>query len=192
MKIVRWLLGQLWIDVWAATAGLVVNTVLGAEPVPRVLRGAGYRVMGVRTRTSNIFPGLVVAGRLRNLSIGSGTFLNRDCFLEAVGPLRIGADCQFGPQVTVLTSHHERLADGRVSRNAVPRAVTIGRGVWMGARAVVVPGVTIGDDVVIAAGAVVSKDCLEPGMYAGVPARLIQSGADKRALAVLLEEQVAG
>ena len=164
---------QLVVDLWAMTAGTLVNLLLGAEFMPRVIRGAGYRLLGVRTRTWNIFPGLRIAGRLRNVSIGPDTFLNRDCFLESVGRVTIGAGCQFGPQVTVLTSHHPREEDGTVSRRAVPRDVVIGDRAWIGARAVLVPGVTIGDDVVVAAGAVVTKDCLRPGIYAGVPARWV-------------------
>lgn len=168
-----WIRAQLWVDVWFMTAGALVNAVLGSTLVPRVIRGLGYRAVGVRTSTSNIFPGLVIGGRLRNLTIGRMTFMNRDCFIECVGPVVIGDGCQFGPQVTILTSHHERNRDGTVSRRAVGRPVVIGDRVWLGARCVVVPGVTIGDDVAIAAGAVVVKDCPEPGLYAGVPARWV-------------------
>ncbi|WP_197676487.1 acyltransferase [Nakamurella panacisegetis] len=163
-------------DLWFLTAGAVVNSLLGSTLVPRVIRGLGYRALGVRTATSNIFPGLTVGGRLRNLTIGRMTFLNRDCFIECVGAVDIGEGCQFGPQVTILTSHHGRNADGTISRRATARPVVIGDRVWLGARSVVVPGVTIGSDVAIAAGAVVVKDCLEPGLYAGVPARWVSAG----------------
>lgn len=170
----QWLVNQLWIDVWAVTVGVLVNSVLGAEIVPRVVRGLGYRLLGLRSKTFNIFPGLRVAGRLRNVSIGAGTFINRDCFIEAVGEVRIGEDCQFGPQVTILTSHHPIDSDGKASKMVEPRPVTVGRGAWIGARAVLVPGVTVGEDVVIGAGAVVSRDCREPGRYVGVPARRVE------------------
>ncbi|KAA2261736.1 acyltransferase [Solihabitans fulvus] len=155
------------------TAGTLVNGLLGAEPVPRVLRWLGYRALGLRVDTPNIFPGLRVAGRLRNVEIGAGTFLNRECFIEAVAEVRIGRDCQFGPQVAILTSHHPWTADGSVSKYPQGRSVRIGDRVWLGARTIVVPGVTLAPDVAVAAGAVVARDCLEPGLYAGVPARWV-------------------
>ena len=177
---------ELRTDFRLMTIDFVVNAILGSDLVPRALRYAGYRLLGMPTRTPNILPGLRVSGSRKRLSIGSGTFLNRECFIEAVAPVVIGSDCQFGPQVMILTSHHARTADGAVSRSASPRPVEIGDRVWIGARAVVVPGVTIGNDVAIAAGAVVTRDCLQPGTYAGVPARLIGS-ADVRHDATALE-----
>jgi acetyltransferase-like isoleucine patch superfamily enzyme len=168
-----WLANQIWIDVWAMTAGVLVNQILASDLVPRVLRFAGYRLAGLRTETPNIFAGLRVCGRLRNISIGAGTFLNRDCFIEAVAPVHIGAGTQFGPQVSILTSHHPWTANSTVSTRPEGRAVHIGDRVWLGARAIVVPGVRIGDEVAVAAGAVVTRDCLAAGLYAGVPARWI-------------------
>jgi maltose O-acetyltransferase len=155
------------------TRRALLNGVAGSSLVPRPLRWAIYRACGVRAATMNIFPGLRLSGRPGNLVLGAGTFLNVDCFLELVAEVRIGRDCQFGMQVMVATSHHAA-EGGRVSRTPVGRPVVIGDRVWIGARAVILPGVTVADDVVIAAGAVVSADCREPGVYAGVPARLIR------------------
>lgn len=162
---------ELRTDFRLMTIDFLVNAVLGSDLVPRPVRYAGYRALGMPTSTPNVLPGLRISGSRRRLSLGAGTFLNRDCFIEAVAPVTVGQGCQFGPQVMVLTSHHERLADGRIERKATPRPVVIGDRAWIGARAVILPGVTIGDDVVIAAGAVVTKDCLAAGTYAGVPAR---------------------
>jgi maltose O-acetyltransferase len=168
---------QAYIELWAMTVGVLVNGVLGSGLTPRPLRLLGYRLLGARVRSGNIFPGLRVYGSMRNLEIGRRTFLNAECYLEPVGPIRIGEGCQFGPQVMVVTSHHPTLPDGTVSRVAQARAVVIGDRVWVGARAQILPGVRIADDVVIAAGAVVTRDCEEPGVYAGVPARLVRRTA---------------
>ncbi|TNC26586.1 acyltransferase [Amycolatopsis alkalitolerans] len=156
------------------TVGAVVNGVLGSALMPRPLRLAGYRLLGARVRSGNIFPGLRVYGSMRNLEIGRRTFVNAECYLEPVAPIRIGEACQFGPQAMIVTSHHPRMPDGTVSRVSEGRAVRIGDRVWVGARAQILPGVTIADDVVIAAGAVVTRDCPVPGVYAGVPARLVR------------------
>jgi len=164
---------ELRTDFRLMTIDFLVNAILGSDLVPRPLRYAGYRALGMPTATANILPGLRMSGSRRRVSVGSGTFVNRGCFFEAVAEISIGRECQIGPEVMILTSHHERTAGGQISRTAVPRAVRIGDRVWLGARALVVPGVIIGDDVAIGAGAVVTSDCLDPGVYAGVPARLI-------------------
>lgn len=177
----RRLAKQVYIELWTITVGALVNGVLASPLMPRPLRLLGYRSLGGRIRSGNIFPGLRVQGPLRNLEIGRRTFLNCECYLETVGEIRIGEGCQFGPQVMIVTSHHDRLPDGTVSRTPRPRPVEIGNRVWVGARAQILPGVRIADDVVIAAGAVVTRDCPVPGVYAGVPARLVEPRMERSA-----------
>lgn len=157
------------------TRRALLNVVAGSTFMPRPLRWAIYRWCGAAVETMNIFPGLVLSGPARRLTIGTGTFVNVDCFVELVAPVRIGRDCQLGMRVMVVTSHHESDEDGRISRVPAGRPVTIGDRVWIGARATILPGVTVADDVAIAAGAVVAHDCKTPGVYAGVPARLVRS-----------------
>lgn len=173
----RRLAGQVHLELWSMTVGAFVNGVLASSLVPRPLRLLGYRALGGRIHSGNIFSGLRVRGPLRNLEIGRRTFLNHECYLETVGEIRIGEGCQFGPQVMIVTSHHDRLPDGTVSRTPRPRPVVIGDRVWVGARAQILPGVRIAADVVVAAGAVVTRDCPVAGVYAGVPARLV--GAER-------------
>ena len=74
----------------------------------------------------------------------------------------------------LTTSHHEIGPPERRSGTARPRSIVIERGVWLGARVLVLPGVTVGPGCVIAAGAVVNRDCAPHGLYAGVPARRIR------------------
>ncbi|HEX3784322.1 MAG TPA: DapH/DapD/GlmU-related protein [Pseudonocardiaceae bacterium] len=165
------LLRELRIDLWAMTVGLFVNGLLGIDAVPRVLRWLGYRLAGARIDTPNIFGSGQLHGPMGNIHIGAGTFINREVYLEAVAPISIGRDCQLGPQVMVVTSHHDRLPTGRISTVPEGREVRIGDRAWVGARVLILPGVTIGDDVVIGAGSVVTKDCVKPGVYVGSPAR---------------------
>jgi maltose O-acetyltransferase len=166
---------ELRIELGFLTRRALLNVVAASTFAPRVLRWAIYRACGMDVRTPNVFPGLQVAGRPGNLTVGRGTFVNVGCFFELVAEVVIGRDCQLGMQTMVVTSHHEADGDG-VSRRPVGRGVRIGDRVWTGARVTILPGVTIADDVVIAAGAVVAGDCAEPGVYGGVPARLIRSG----------------
>lgn len=170
------LLREAKIELAFMTRRALLNVVAGSTFVPRPLRWAIYRMCGMDMRTMNVFPGLKVSGKARNLTVDAGTFVNVDCFVELVGPVHIGRDCQIGMQVMIATSHHESDEDGRISRTPVGRPVVLGDRVWVGTRATILPGVTVSDDVVIAAGAVVASDCKEAGVYAGVPARLLRGG----------------
>jgi maltose O-acetyltransferase len=106
-----------------------------------------------------------------NISIGAGAFINAGCWFEGAGRIEIGRDCMLGPQVMILTSSHPLGPDGEISRSSEMAPVRIGDGAWLGARATVVPGVSIGPGAVIAAGAVVTADCEAGVRYGGVPAR---------------------
>jgi len=172
------LLRELRVEVGFLGRRLLLNSIAGSSAMPRPLRWALYRACGADVRTGNVFPGLQLSGRPRNLVVGKGTFINVGCFFELVGQVAIGADCQLGMQTMVVTSHHDMTA-GAVSRRPVGRAVHIGDRVWTGARVTILPGVRIADDVVIAAGAVVTTDCAQPGVYAGVPARLVRDRVEE-------------
>jgi acetyltransferase-like isoleucine patch superfamily enzyme len=150
----------------------VVNSLAGSALVPRALRFMLYRSMGLDVRTPNVFHRSQFIGR--NLRIDPGTFVNTACLLEATGPLCIGRDCQIAHGVTILTTTHPLYADGTFAQRPVALATTVGDRCWVGARAVILPGVTIAEGCVIGAGAVVTRDCEPFGLYAGVPARRVR------------------
>ena len=102
--------------------------------------------------------------------IGSGTQINRDCVLDARGRLHIGDQVSIAPEVVILTADHDHTAPGFPLRH---RPVTIEDNVWIGMRAVVLPGVRIGRGAVVAAGAVVTKDVEPLTVVAGIPARVV-------------------
>ncbi len=145
----------------------------GNPLMPRPLRWLVYRMFRFAIRTPNVSHSCVIVGR--RLAIGPGTFVNKKCLFEAFGPIVVGAGCQLGIEVMILTSHHTTGPEG-VSRQADYRGVTIGDRVWLASRVTVLPGVRIGSDIVVGAGAVVAKDLVEPGVYAGVPAKLVRAG----------------
>lgn len=148
---------------------------LGSDVVPRPVRWLGYRLGGMKVKSPNLYPGLVIAGDPARIEIGEDTFLNRGCLIESVGHVRFGKGVQVGPQAAFITSHHPRREDGTIMNRAEGRDIVIGDGCWIGARAMILPGVTLARDVVVAAGAVVAKDCTVAGaVYAGVPARLVK------------------
>jgi maltose O-acetyltransferase len=109
-----------------------------------------------------------------HVSIGEGTFVNYDCVLLDVAPIRIGAACQLATRVQLLTATHPIDPEPRRLGWESAQPITIGDNVWLGGSAIVCPGVTIGDDTVVGAGAVVTRD-LPAGVVAmGVPARVVR------------------
>lgn len=151
----------------------VMNSVAGSFATPRAARLVIYRLMGVNLETTAIFDRCTIVGP-GPVSVGRGSFINRECYFEAVAPITIGADTAVAMQVAFVTSTHPFDDAGRFSSEPEGRPVVIGDRCWIGARAMILPGVTVGDDVVVAAGAVVTRDCASGGLYAGVPARRIR------------------
>ena len=112
-------------------------------------------------------------------TIGPRTFINYNAVILDVGRVTIGADVQIGPNVQLLTPTHP--LDPEIRRQALEaqRPITIEDNVWLGGGVIVCPGVTIGRDTVVGAGAVVTRD-LPPGVLAvGNPARVVRSLTDQ-------------
>ena len=152
----------------------LIHTIGASWWLPRVLRHAAYRAAGMRSKGPNIFPDLTVVGPASNITIGRGSLLNAQCYIDAAGEVRIGERVMVGPRVMFLTSDHPAGGDGRPQSEPVSHPITVGDGAWIGAGVLLCPGVTVGDDVVVAAGAVVVHDCAPRGVYAGVPARRVK------------------
>lgn len=160
-------------DVVAGLGSVLFTSVLGAALMPRAARRVLLNAAGAQVESG---PGTAFSlnGSARNLRIGRGVYFNNRVDIEAVAPVTIGAHTAIGMQVLIMTSHHAIEPDGSWSRVAEGRAVTIGERVWIGGRATILPGARIDDDVVVAAGAVVSGHLQSHGVYAGVPARRIR------------------
>jgi maltose O-acetyltransferase len=110
-----------------------------------------------------------------NLSIGANTFVNFGLVALDVAPIAIGDHCQIGPGVQLLAATHP--LDPELRRSGAERAapISVGPNVWLGGAVIVCPGVTIGEDSIIGAGSVVTKD-IPPGVVAaGNPCRVIRS-----------------
>lgn len=150
----------------------ITNSVAGSPLCPRAVRYAILRLRGFDVQTPKLQSRCTFTGS-RDISIGRRTSVNVGCYFEAVSPIRIGQDCHIAMFVTIVTSSHDVGPEGVIhQRTSAP--VTIGDRVWLGVRVTVLPGVTIGDDVVVAAGAVVTRDLPGGAVYGGVPAREIR------------------
>lgn len=110
----------------------------------------------------------------RHISIGAGTFVNYDCVLLDVAPIRIGAACQLATRVQLLTATHPIDPEPRRLGWEAAEPITVADNVWLGGGAIVCPGVTIGEDTVVGAGAVVTRDLPAGVVAAGVPARVLR------------------
>jgi maltose O-acetyltransferase len=107
-----------------------------------------------------------------NIRLGAGVFINFNCVILDVVEVSIGEKTQIGPNVQLLAADHPRDAASRESGLEFGRPVRIGRNVWIGGGAIVLPGVTIGDNAVIGAGSVVTRDIPANATAFGNPARV--------------------
>ncbi|WP_258725628.1 DapH/DapD/GlmU-related protein [Cellulomonas sp. NS3] len=108
----------------------------------------------------------------KNLVLGTGVFINMGCRFQDAGGITIGDGTLIGHGSTIVTLNHAADPDRRADMEPAP--VVLGRKVWLGAGVTVVPGVTIGDEAIVGAGAVVTKDVPADTVVAGVPARVIR------------------
>lgn len=109
-----------------------------------------------------------------NISIGPRTFVNYNLTALDVAAIRIGADCQIGPNVQLLTPTHPIEPGPRRDKLEAAAPITIGDNVWLGGGVIVCPGVSIGDDSVIGAGSVVTRDIPAGVVAVGNPARVVR------------------
>lgn len=157
-----------------AVLGLT-NCMGWSETANRILRPGILRAFGLKIgKKCVLLPGLRVYCRQDKVSIGTGTFINQNLFLDAAAPITIGKSCQIGFNVTFATSSHDLDANflGLRGRSAAP--ITVEDHVWIGAGAMILGGVTIGRGSVVAAGAVVTKNVPPNTLVAGTPAKAIR------------------
>lgn len=112
----------------------------------------------------------------KNLTIGKRVFINAGCMFQDQGGVEIGDDCLIGHNTVFATLNHALEPDRRADMHPAP--IILGRNVWLGANVTVLPGVTIGDDAVVGAGSVVTKDVPEKAIVVGSPARVVRTVPD--------------
>ena len=110
----------------------------------------------------------------RNIRIGARVFINQNCTVYSLAQITVGDDVMIGPNVSLITSEHP-VAPSQRRAYLLGKPITIGNGVWIAAGATVIGGVTIGENAVVAAGSVVTRDVPANTLVAGNPARVIRS-----------------
>ena len=108
----------------------------------------------------------------RFICLGRNVFINHACSFLDLGGITVEDDVMIGPRVNITSENHPvEVAD---RKTLVPGAVVIKHNAWIGAAATIMPGVTIGENAVVAAGAVVTKDVPANSIVAGVPAKVVK------------------
>nr|WP_315189661.1 sugar O-acetyltransferase [uncultured Flavobacterium sp.] len=109
----------------------------------------------------------------RHIQLGKNVFINHGCSFLDLGGITIEDDVLIGPKVNFITENHP--IDPRKRKNLDLKSIVIKKNVWIGANATILPGVTIGENSIVAAGAVVNKDVPSNVIVGGVPAKIIKS-----------------
>lgn len=133
----------------------------------------------------------------QNVSIGQGTRINGSIKLKGGHTIRIGKYCAIGEEVDILSTNHttstinmQNVLQIAITGTVTPaskKGVDIGNNVWIGDRAIILPGIQIGDGAVIGAGAIVTKDVSPFCIHAGNPAKFIKKRFDDDVIELLLK-----
>lgn len=108
----------------------------------------------------------------KNIRLGKNVFINSGCRFQDQGGIIIGDGVLIGHNVVLATLNHD--VDPQKRSDMFPAPIRIGNNVWIGAQVTVLPGITIGDGAIVAAGAVVSRDVPANVIVGGVPAKIIK------------------
>jgi maltose O-acetyltransferase len=151
-------------------------------PVPNyiasALRARALNAIGCRIGAGTQFwgmPTLTGQGAIYDrLTVGEDCWINIGLLINLGAPITIGDKVAIGHDVMLLTDSHELGPEERRAADLTSEPVTIGNGVWIGTRSVILAGVTIGAGSIVAAGSVVTKDVPPNVLVGGVPARFIR------------------
>ncbi|MDE7229434.1 MAG: sugar O-acetyltransferase, partial [Oscillospiraceae bacterium] len=108
----------------------------------------------------------------KNITIGKNVFINSGCHFQDQGGIEIGDGCLIGHNVVLATINHDLYPENNRVNHYAP--IKLGKSVWVGSNSTILPGVTVGDWAVVAAGAVVTHDVPPLTIVGGVPAKVIR------------------
>lgn len=166
---------------------LVGNLVPGFKSVSG-LKAFLYKCSGVRIERDAMIVGPIKVDytlsydALSSIAIGQGTYIGRDFRVSTYkSEISIGKFCQIASEVSLETNTHAIEERSGPYRVRIQKPIVIHDGVWIGSRALILPGVTIGRNAIVAGGSVVTKDVPDDTLVGGSPARIIRSLQSARA-----------
>jgi acetyltransferase-like isoleucine patch superfamily enzyme len=141
-----------------------------------VILNEGQMIIHDRVRLVSTVATLELAAtRGGKLEIGEGTFINYGCSIAAKKHVSIGPNCSIGTHVIIMDNNFHRIEPELRNETPESRVVILEEDVWLGARVIVLPGVTIGVGSVVGAGSIVVKDIPPRSLAVGNPAKVIRS-----------------
>jgi len=162
-------IGRLRAEAFAVKALLnQMNNAVNPEEITQILS----KILDKELQDVTVFTPLYInCGK--HITIGKNVFINFDCTFLALGGITIEDNVLIGPKVSLITENHPLNPEERKGLTGKP--ILIKKNAWIGANATILPGVTIGENAVVAAGAVVSKDVPDNTIVGGIPAKFIKS-----------------
>ncbi|WP_312792515.1 sugar O-acetyltransferase [Sphingobacterium sp.] len=154
-----------------ATKALLVPMNNSTDPTE--IRNLLSQITGsIIDETTTVFTPLYV-NYGKNTIIGKNVFINFDCVFLDLGGITIEDNVLIAPKVSLLTEGHPVQPQNRQSLTVAP--IRVKKNVWIGANATILPGVTIGENAVVAAGSIVNKDVPDNTIVGGIPAKIIKT-----------------
>lgn len=149
----------------------ITSELNGSFHTPEEIRQLFFRLTGQpEEKTFGMFPPFTTDFG-KNIHVGKNVFINSGCRFQDHGGITLGDGTLVGHNVVLATLNHGFAPEDRGS--TYPQPIRTGKNVWIGANATILPGVTIGDHAIVAAGAVVTKDVPADTIVGGVPAKEI-------------------
>ncbi|MDY0989389.1 DapH/DapD/GlmU-related protein [Flavobacterium sp. CFBP9031] len=162
-------IGRLREEAFAVKALLnQMNNAVNPEEITQILS----RILDKELQDVAVFAPLYI-NYGKHITIGKNVFINFDCTFLALGGITIEDDVLIGPKVSLITENHP--LNPKERKGLIGKPILIKKNAWIGANATILPGVTIGENAVVAAGAVVSKDVPDNTIVGGVPAKFIKN-----------------
>ncbi|HYG40444.1 MAG TPA: sugar O-acetyltransferase [Cytophagales bacterium] len=159
-------------EVVAQTIKQVVEMNATAHDVDEVRRRLSLIIGSEIDESTAIFPPFYTNfGKF--ISIGKNVFINHACSFLDIGGITVEDEVMIGPRVNLVTENHP--LDPKARKTLLLKAIVVKRNAWIGAGATILPGVTIGENSIVAAGAVVTRDVSANTVVAGMPAKVVKN-----------------
>lgn len=153
----------------------VINNIFGGTHAFEIKRKLLNCCEGVKVGAGTQIVTPIHLPWLSTLEIGENCWIGRDFTIEGNGAVYIGDNCDLAPGVICVTGSHQIGDSQRRAGAGYNRSIKVGNGTWLGTRAMILPGIEIGNAVIVGAGSIITKKLVDNNAYAGNPAKKIRA-----------------